>query len=201
MSNQTTSRVLMVAPTHFGWNAETAETNTFMQKPGQESPSAIRAQAEAEFSGVRNALVQAGVHVEVASVDAHTPPRTPDAVFPNNWFSTHESGELVLYPMAAPSRRAERRAEFIELIRKVRGGAWESARIVDLSALENDGIFLEGTGSLILDRANRIAYAGLSPRTHQQALKQFAQRLGYEVVAFPIRDAQGREIYHTNVMM
>jgi hypothetical protein len=132
-------------------------------------------------------------------VDDTAEPVTPDAVYPNNWISFHADGTVVLYPMMAASRRAEVRMELVECLRE--RGLFQHRRTVDLRHLENSDQFLEGTGSLVLDRPNHIAYACLSPRTRPQALAEFGQRLGYRVFAFEARDTRGVPIYHTNVLM
>jgi hypothetical protein len=186
--------VLVVRPDHFASNAETLDSNRF-QRPGAASAE-IRAAAHAELDGLARRLVDAGI-------DVHTfpgrpvPPASPDEVFPNNWISTHADGTLVVYPLMAPSRRLERRAEIVDGLRT----QFEVRRFVDLSALEESEAFLEGTGSLVLDRPGRVAFACLSPRTSEAGLQAFAKELVYRVHAFDARDAGGRPIYHTNVML
>jgi hypothetical protein len=135
--------------------------------------------------------------VRVHVVDGLADDSLPDELFPNNWLSLHADGTVVLYPMLAPNRRRERRADILETLRE----RYRIARIVDLTDLERRGEYLEGTGSLVLDRPNRIAYACRSARTHGHALARFASELGYEVIAFDARDRAGRPIYHTNVML
>ncbi len=130
--------------------------------------------------------------------DTDAPPK-PDALFPNNWVSFHLDGTVVLYPMLAPNRRSERREE---VIRQVTGdGRYRITRTVDLSHRESEGKYLEGTGSLVLDRVRRVAYANLSPRTDLDVLGEFAQQLDYELVTFEAFDGMGRAVYHTNVLM
>ncbi len=137
-----------------------------------------------EFDALAQSLQRAGVDVIVA--DDTEAPAKPDALFPNNWVSFHRDGTVVLYPMLAPNRRSERREE---VIRQVTGdGAFRISRTVDLSYRENDGKYLEGTGSLVLDRAQRVAYASLSPRTDLDVLGEFAQQLDYELVTFEALD-------------
>ncbi len=184
--------VLLVRPASFGFNAETAVSNHYQQ---QLAGSGVTAQVLAEFDAAVATLRGRGVRVEVFE-DAPEPAK-PDAVFPNNWFSTHADGQLLLYPMCAPNRRTERRPELLAKL------ACEFAvrEVVDLSGTEADGRFLEGTGSIIFDHAHRVAYAGLSPRTDAALFAQVARRLGYRPVAFRAVDARGQEIYHTNVMM
>jgi hypothetical protein len=171
----------MIRPARFGANPETADSNRF-QRDGADAgtPEAARR----EFDGLVARLQEAGVSVEVAE---DTPePAKPDACFPNNWVSFHDDGSVVLYPLMAPSRRAERR---VEPIAQLRDAGYRVARTIDLSPWEARGEFLEGTGSLVLDRCHRIAYACRSPRTTALALADFAGRLGYRTVAF---DARGR---------
>jgi hypothetical protein len=190
---QAASAVLMVRPARFGANPETSDSNRF-QRPGSSPEDAVAALRD--FDGLVARLADAGVEVVVA---ADTPePAKPDACFPNNWVSFHADGSVVLYPMMAPSRRAERRPEPIA---QVASAGFRAARTVDLSALEARGEFLEGTGSLVLDRPNRVAYACRSPRTTAAALAEFAAALGYRTVVFDALGPDGRPAYHTNVMM
>lgn len=192
---QSASAVLMVRPACFGFNPQTAGSNAFQQPTCDHSP--LIPQALAEFDALAEALRQAGLEVIVA---ADTPaPIKPDAIFPNNWVSFHHDGTVALYPMLAPNRRPERREEVLEQV--AREGNFRVLRTVDLSARETQDKFLEGTGSMVLDRANRVAYACLSPRTDLDVLGEFAQKLDYELVTFEALDEQGRPIYHTNVML
>ena len=193
---QLASAVMMIRPARFRSNPLAAVSNRFM-KAIDASPDEEQAVAEREFDGIANALREAGVRVvEVADT---AEPDTPDAVFPNNWMSTHADGSLVLYPMQVANRRPERRPEIIEQLTGEEG--FRVSEIIDLSPHEDDGHYLEGTGSLVLDRVNRIAYACLSARTSLDVLGEFSQRLDYDVVAFEATDREGVPIYHTNVMM
>lgn len=194
--SQLASAVLMIKPVRFQSNPHTAESNKFQGKNAS-SPEQQQRDAAAEFDGLRAAIEAAGV--EVVGFDDTTEPHTPDAIFPNNWVSFHADGSVVLYPMEAPNRRTERRDDIIDALADQYG--FQVARIVDLSGHEHAGHYLEGTGSLVLDRMNRIAYACLSSRTHLDALGDFAQRLDYEVIAFDAVDDAGDPIYHTNVLM
>jgi hypothetical protein len=142
-------------------------------------------------------LTRAGVEVTVAE-DTVSPVK-PDAVFPNNWVSFHQDGTVVLYPMLAPNRRTERREDLVQQV--IREGGYRASRTVDLSYRENQAKFLEGTGSMVLDRANRLAYAAVSPRTDLDVLGEFAQQLDYELVTFEAQGAELKPIYHTNVLM
>jgi hypothetical protein len=190
---QCADAVLMIRPARFGANPETAESNRFQQ--GDAGPDATLA-ARREFDGLVEKLRAAGVLVHVAE-DTPDPPK-PDACFPNNGVSFHADGTAVLYPMMAPSRRAERRPE---LLGQLRAAGYRIARTTDLSGWEARGEFLEGTGSLVLDRCHRVAYACRSPRTTETALADFAARLGYRVVAFDACGPAGEPLYHTNVML
>lgn len=189
---QSAAAVLMVRPHRFGPNPQTLASNAFQRIVGAEVHDA----ALIEFDALAAALRAAGV--EVMAVDDTPEPPTPDALFPNNWFSTHADGTIVLYPMCAPNRRAERR---LELLTDLRERGFRCHRLVDLSMHELDGRFLEGTGSLVLDRLQRRAYACLSPRTDPQLLELWCEELGYRAFAFEAVDRDQRAIYHTNVML
>jgi hypothetical protein len=193
---QSAPAVLMVRPASFGFNAQTAASNDFQRAPDA-AENAAQAQALIEFDGVAQALQRAGVEVLIA--DDSRLPRKPDALFPNNWVSFHFDGTVALYPMLAPNRRSERREEILEQV--LREGRFRAVRTIDLTHREAEGKFLEGTGSVVLDRVNRVAYAGLSPRTDLDVLGEFAQLLDYELVTFETRGAAGQPIYHTNVVM
>lgn len=193
---QTTPYVFMVRPHHFGSNPQTAASNTFQHAPEGEA-SAVRSNALREFDSMTSALRGAGIALMV--FEDTDEPRKPDAVFPNNWASFHADGRVYLYPLEAEDRRTERRVDIVESLSADWG--FHVHEIVDLSSLEADGLFLEGTGSMVLDRTNRVAYAALSSRTHMGALADFAQRADYEITAFESFDANGRLVYHTNVMM
>lgn len=194
--SQLASAVLMIRPAGFHNNPLTAESNRFQGKTDA-SPEQQQLDAAIEFDGLATLLVEAGIQVVV--IDDTDEPPTPDAVFPNNWVSFHADGTVVLYPMLAINRRDERRQDIIESLARKHG--FHISQIVDLTDHENYGRHLEGTGSLVLDRVNRIAYACLSPRTHLDALGDFAQQLDYEIVAFDAVDRGGAAVYHTNVLM
>jgi hypothetical protein len=193
---QLASAVLMIRPARFESNPQTLASNSF-QEPPAASPAQQQAAAVHEFDGLVAVLRDAGI--EVIVVEDTNEPHNPDAIFPNNWISTHADGRVVLYPMEAENRRTERRLDIIDFLVKQCGR--QVTEIIDLSFHEKDGHFLEGTGSLVLDRPNRLAYACLSSRTHLAPLGDFAQRLAYDVVAFDAVDADGVPIYHTNVLM
>jgi len=194
--SQLASAVLMIRPVRFQSNPLTAASNLF-QGRNESSPEQQQLDAEAEFDGLV-AVIEAG-GITVVQVDDTAEPHTPDAIFPNNWVSFHADGTVVLYPMEASNRRTERRQDIIDSLANQYG--FQVREIVDFSHHEQDGHFLEGTGSLVLDRVNRIAYACLSSRTHLDTLGEFAQRLDYDVVAFDAVDRNGEPIYHTNVLM
>ena len=194
MEQQSASAVLLVRPSAFGFNPEAAESNVFAHA----SPDAdLQAKALAEFDGLAQALSSAGV--EVLVLDDTVEPPKPDAVFPNNWVSFHADGAMALYPMATELRRLERRAGDVRAL--VERNAFEVRRVVDLADHESSGSFLEGTGSLILDRPNRTAYANRSPRTEARVIAEFDRQLGYSTLVFDARDPAGRPIYHTNVLL
>ena len=196
MESQLASSVFMIRPVRFESNPQTAVSNRFQGKT-DETPEQQNAAAISEFDGLVAALREKGVDVHV--FEDTLEPHTPDSVFPNNWVSFHASGEVVLYPMEAENRRTERRRDIIDELAGGRG--FQVSEIIDLSAHEQDGHYLEGTGSLVLDRVNRVAYACLSSRTQLDPLGDFAQRMDYDVVAFEAVDRKGVPIYHTNVLM
>lgn len=194
---QSAPAVLMVRPASFGFNPQTAASNAFQQLPGVRGAGETQGLVQGEFDGLAEALQRAGVEVLIA-LDTLLPIK-PDAIFPNNWVSFHHDGSVVLYPMLAPNRRWERREDVLEQV--VREGRLHVSRTVDLTHREAEGKFLEGTGSMVLDRAHRVAYASLSPRTDLDVLGEFAQLLDYELVAFESCDAAAQAVYHTNVAM
>jgi len=186
----------MVRPASFGWNPQTQASNRFQRdEPGLASDANQRARAE--FDALVLQLRGAGVEVTVAA-DTATPV-CPDAIFPNNWVSLHADGTVVLYPMLARNRRLERRLEFIASLAAERRRT--VVRLLDLTQHESHGRYLEGTGSIVFDHAQRIAYACLSPRTHQDPLSELCDELGYQPCTFTATDAAGVPIYHTNVML
>ena len=194
-AKQAASAVLMVRPAAFASNPQTALSNSF-QAVAPRTP-AIQRRAEREFDAVANALETAGVRVH--AFQGQTDCDAPDEVFPNNWVSFHEDGTVVLYPLLAPNRRLERRASILASLEREHG--YRLGRIVDLTLHEAEGRYLEGTGSLVLDRVNRVAYACGSPRTDVEVISDFADKLGFDPVVFPATDATDRPVYHTNVVM
>jgi hypothetical protein len=194
---QSAAAVLMVRPARFGCNPQTAESNAFQAKPEMLAGEDLQGIALREFHGLAEALERAGVEVLIAP-DSAQPPK-PDAIFPNNWVSFHHDGTVALYPMLAPNRRWERRDEILQQV--VSNGGFRVSRTVDLTHRESEDKYLEGTGSVVLDRVHRIAYACSSPRTDLDVLGEFAQQLDYELMTFDAVDAGGAAIYHTNVLM
>ncbi len=184
----------MIRPVGSSFNPETALSNPFQQITSWDPSLALRRTQE-EFDSFVAALRAKGVEVEV--VEDTLVPGKPDAVFPNNWVSFHEDGTVILYPMMAPSRRRERRVDVIERLRK----KFVVREVIDLSRHEKDGKYLEGTGSIVFDHVNQVAYACGSPRTDKDLFFQLCQLLKYRPVYFHAYDEQGKEIYHTNVMM
>jgi hypothetical protein len=192
---QTSPAVLMIRPARFTANPETAASNHFQRSAGGSAD--VGARAAREFDGLAVALAAAGVRVHAFAGQRQA--ALPDEVFPNNWLTLHADGTAVLYPMQAESRRRERRQDVLDALRTQHG--YRISRVLDLTRLEERGAFLEGTGSLVLDRTHRVAYACRSPRTHRDALEEFGRELGYETLGFDAADAQGRAIYHTNVLL
>ncbi len=189
---QTTSHLLMIRPVNFAFNAETAVNNAF-QTPG--NGAAPQEKAAKEFNDFVEVLTNNGIDVTVVN---DTPePHTPDSIFPNNWISFHADGTIVLYPMYAQNRRHERKPGVLQAIDK----KFKIVNTFDLTANENDNVFLEGTGSMVLDRENKIAYACLSARTDYFVLTAFCEKMGYIAEVFDAVDQTGQPIYHTNVMM
>ncbi len=187
----------MVRPQAFGYNPETAATNTFQRPEAVRGAAGADARARAEFERLAQALGSEGI--SVCAVDDTTHPVKPDAVFPNNWLSFHDDGTLVLYPMQSASRRLERRQEVIDAA--VKRLDFRVSHLIDLTHHERQGRFLEGTGSLVLDHVERVAYACTSPRTDAQLVAEWARELKYQAVIFEATDRAGAPLYHTNVLM
>lgn len=184
----------MIRPVRFGYNPETAVNNAFQQAPHEEA-EVIQQKALKEFDDFVDLLQKNGVDVTVVQ-DTATP-HTPDSIFPNNWVSFHADGSIYLYPMFALNRRLERKPTVLAAIEN----KFEVKIKHDLTGYENESGYLEGTGSMVLDRENKIAYACLSERTHPEVLESFCEISGYRPVAFYALDQEGKPIYHTNVMM
>ena len=194
---QTTNRLLMVRPVRFGYNEETAGNNAFQQKSATADAALwTQRQAIVEFDTYVALLRENGVSVDV--VQDTEEPFTPDSIFPNNCFSTHidkDRRTLVLYPMFAPNRRRERD----KLWPRLQTMAFDE--VVDLTHNEREAMYLEGTGSLVLDRDHHIAYACVSPRTNEKVTKEWARLMGYDYLLFDSVDENGTPVYHTNVVM
>jgi hypothetical protein len=188
---QNTSHLLMIQPVNFGFNPETAVNNTFQKNIDGD----VQLKALQEFNDLVALLRHNKVDVTVVQDSQH--PHTPDSVFPNNWISFHNDGRIFLYPMFAENRRQERKTAVLDAVKH----KFSVEEIVDLSDSEADELFLEGTGSMVLDREHKIAYACLSPRTSEKILNKFCLMAGYRPVSFVAKDSAGVEIYHTNVMM
>ncbi len=194
MSAQAPSAVVLVRAEKFLPNPHTAADNAFQSDmPAGESDAAISAKALAEMDAVADALQAAGVRVHVFADADHT---RPDSVFPNNWLSTHAGGMVGVYPMYASNRRHERRADVLEMLKS----SYRVQTIVDYSGLEPDGIFLEGTGAMVLDHVSRVAYTAVSHRADPHVLERFCTDFSYEPMAFDAVDSEGVPVYHTNVI-
>ena len=191
---QSTNSVLMIRPSRFYPNPETAADNAFQRNADLDS-EALTAAARKEFDAAVQTLRMAGVDVHVFEDTAK--PEKPDAVFPNNWISTHHDGRIVLFPMYSALRRRERRQDIVEELRK----RYRVTEVIDYSMFEDEGCCLEGTGSLVLDHLNKIAYVSLSNRSNSKVIQRFAKDFSYEPVIFTSIDSNGQPIYHTNVIM
>jgi hypothetical protein len=191
--SQSTAHILMIRPVSFGFNEQTADSNAFQHRDAHASD--VNTKAQQEFDGMVALLRANGV--DVTMVDDTPEPHTPDSIFPNNWVSFHADGEVFLYPMQAENRRLERREDIINGLED----CFTVKRVIDLSRFEEEHKFLEGTGSMVLDRENKIAYACLSPRTDRKVLEIFCEQTGYTPVSFDAVDGNGKAIYHTNVLM
>lgn len=193
-SLQAPSAVVMIRPHAFASNPETRDDNAF-QTLANRSAEATSAAARDEHDHAVEQLRHTGVTVHV--FDDFGDNDTPDSVFPNNWFSTHPGGHVAIYPMFVPSRRRERRMDVIEMLKR----DYRVQDVIDYSGLEQDNLALEGTGAMVLDHVGRIAYTVKSNRADPVLLERFCTHFNYEPIAFATRDAQGRDVYHTNVLM
>lgn len=199
MMKQITNTILMVRPVNFRMNEQTAVNNYYQRVLSNITADTVRTSALREFDGFVEKLKKAGIQVIVIE-DTETPD-TPDSIFPNNWISFHESGDVALYPMFAENRRLERREEILDM---VEAAGFVIHNIVDYTSAEDDNIFLEGTGSLILDREHAVAYCALSPRADEALFIEFCEDFEYTPVVFTAYQTvsgQRLPIYHTNVMM
>ena len=192
-SLQAPASVVMIRPHHFTPNAATAQDNHFQTSAGSD-PATIARMAHAEVTRAAAALTGAGIRVHLFEDQSTV---TPDSVFPNNWFSTHSGGHVAVYPMFSQNRRAERRQDVLDMLKH----SYRVQDIIDYSGLEQDDLFLEGTGAMVIDHLERVAYAARSKRTSEILLERFCTHFNYEPIVFDAVDAQGKPIYHTNVLM
>lgn len=196
---QTTNTILMIRPVAFRMNEQTAVNNYYQKVLDNLLPATVNAKAQEEFDTFVTKLRNVGVNVIV--VEDTVNPDTPDSIFPNNWISFHENGDVALYPMFAENRRLERREDILDILEE---NGFHIEQIVDYSSAEEDGLFLEGTGSLLLDRANIKAYCALSPRANEELMIEFCEDFEMNPVifeAFQTVNGERKHIYHTNVMM
>jgi hypothetical protein len=193
-SAQAPAAVVMVRPHAFRSNPDTLHDNAYQQPSPEQAQAHIAKAAYAEVTTMVDRLQRAGVQVHLFE-DAGT--AAPDSVFPNNWFSTHAGGHVALYPMAAPSRQKERRGDVIDLLK----AHYRVQDVIDYSGLEQDGIYLEGTGAMVLDHVDRVAYVARSNRADAVALERFCTHFNFEPMVFDAADEAGKAIYHTNVLM
>jgi hypothetical protein len=197
--NQTTNSILMIRPVAFRMNEQTAVNNYYQKVLDNLLPATVNAKAQEEFDAFVNKLRAVGVNIIV--VDDTVSPDTPDSIFPNNWISFHETGDVVLYPMFAENRRAERREDILDILED---HGFVINEIMDYTSAEEDGFYLEGTGSIVLDRENGKAYCALSPRADEELFIEFCEDFEYSPVifeAFQTVNGERKLIYHTNVMM
>ena len=185
----------MVRPAAFGYNRESASDNVYMSRPRGLTLEQSTAFAKTEFDGIVARLCEAGVEVLVVEDSALSPKL--EAVFPNNWFSTHADGTLVTYPMAMPSRRRERGGALLNALHE----GFAVRRQIALEPAEEQGVYLEGTGSMVLDRVHRVCYLARSQRSQEPLARRWAELMDFELLAFDATDAAGQAIYHTNVVM
>jgi hypothetical protein len=191
---QAPGAVVLIRPHRFRPNELTLVDNAFQSLPAGLDPAGVAARARDEVTRLAEALESAGVVVHLFEDHAHD---RPDSVFPNNWLSTHPDGRVALYPMFAVNRRSERRADVVQLLQE----RYRVEQVVDFSGMEQDGLFLESTGAMVLDHQGRVAYVSRSHRAHPRALERFCATFDYEAVLFDTADAEGRAVYHTNVLM
>lgn len=193
-SVQAPPAVVMIRPHHFRVNPETAADNAFQQDSTAMDQTQLAQSAFEELTVAAKRLEDAGIRVHIFEDEGTD---TPDSVFPNNWFSTHSGGHIALYPMFSEARRKERRSDVIEMLKT----EYRVQDVIDYSGLEPDGLFLEGTGAMVLDHIDRIAYAVKSNRTDPIALERFCTHFNYEPMVFEAEDENGVSVYHTNVLM
>lgn len=199
MIKQSTNTVVMVRPDHFGFNPQTAETNPFMHDPenSHETAHDIRVQAQKEFDEMVAVLRKH--KIKVILLPTREDAMTPDAVFPNNWFSHHQNGKLVLYPMLTPNRRLERQQNL--LVSLLQQHSIVVNDVIDLTSNEETDTILESTGSMVLDRVSKVAFAMASPRTNEVLFRKWCKTMGYEGVYIVTPKSHFKEVYHTNLLM
>ncbi|MBB6544951.1 citrulline utilization hydrolase CtlX [Thalassotalea piscium] len=190
---QAPNAVVMIRPHHFCPNEETLKDNSF-QSTAPFDKAQVKKLAYEQITAAENTLKAEGISVHIFE---DTGTETPDSVFPNNWFSTHTGGHIAIYPMYANNRRKERRSDIIELLKK----QYRVQDVIDYSGLEYDNIFLEGTGAMVLDHIERVAYAVRSKRTDTHVLERFCSHFNFEPMVFDAQDSAGIPVYHTNVLM
>lgn len=193
-SVQAPAAVIMIRPHNFAPNWQTAKDNSFQKSGDGFSGKELAAAAYEEATSVAKTLEKKGINVHIFEDESSD---TPDAVFPNNWFSTHSGGHVAIYPMFAQNRRRERRYDVIEMLKE----QYRVQDIIDYSGLEPDGLFLEGTGAMVLDHIDRVAYVTKSNRANPVALERFCTHFNYEPMVFDACDQSGTPVYHTNVLM
>lgn len=196
---QTTNTILMIRPVAFRMNEQTAVNNYYQKVLDNLLPATVNAKAQEEFDVFVAKLRNVGVNVIV--VDDTVSPDTPDSIFPNNWISFHENGDVALYPMFAENRRLERREDVLDILEE---NGFHIEQLVDYTSAEEDDLFLEGTGSLLLDRENGKAYCALSPRASEELMIEFCEDFEMNPVifeAYQTVNGERKHIYHTNVMM
>ncbi|MDX1629732.1 MAG: arginine deiminase-related protein [Fulvivirga sp.] len=197
-SRQSTDSIMMIRPVRFRMNEQTAVNNYYQKILDNLDPNQVQEKAQQEFDEFVEELRDKGINVIV--IDDTPDPDTPDSIFPNNWVSFHNDGRVGLYPMFAENRRLERREDILETLKR----SFEINEVIDFSKYEQEGKYLEGTGSMILDRPNKVCYAAISERTQTDVLDEFCRQFGYEAVKFVANQTVGEKrlpIYHTNVMM
>ena len=197
--NQTTNSILMIRPVAFRMNEQTAVNNYYQKVVDNLLPATVNVKAQQEFDAFVKKLKSVGINVIV--VEDTIQPDTPDSIFPNNWISFHENGDVVLYPMFAENRRLERREDILDILED---NGFVINQIMDYTTAEEDGFYLEGTGSLVLDRENGKAYCALSPRADEELFIEFCEDFEFSPIvfeAFQTIDGERKLIYHTNVMM
>jgi len=193
-SAQAPSAVIMIRPHHFAPNKQTEKDNAFQQPARNLNQETMAKLAYEEATNVAKTLMEEGVKVHIFEDETD---QTPDSVFPNNWFSTHAGGHIAIYPMFAENRRRERRGDIIEMLKC----NYRVQDIIDYSGLEHDDLFLEGTGAMVLDHIDHVAFAIKSNRTDPVAMERFCTHFNYEPMVFKAQDHSGTDIYHTNVLM